>query len=46
MFLAVFLRLVFVTFFRSMNLVIFGLKDLDTGFLVNTTSPVVLVGSL
>ena len=36
----------FCHFFCSMNLFIFGLKDLDTGFLVNTTSPVVLVGSL
>ena len=33
-------------FFRTVNLVIFGIKaSIDTGYLVNTTPPTVLVGS-
>ena len=40
--LAVILRLIFVTFFAVRTKSILGLKHLDTGYLENSTPPIVL----
>ena len=39
------LQINFCNFFHSSDLVFFGLKAFDTGYLVNTTPPTVLAGS-